>query len=736
MNDIMASAHKVLKRYFGYDSFREGQAEVISAVLDGRDALGIMPTGAGKSLCFQIPAIILPGITLIVSPLISLMRDQVQSLTAGGIPAAYINSSLTFTQAQKAMANARAGKYKIIYIAPERLMTDDFIDFAQNAGVSLIAVDEAHCISQWGHDFRPSYLDIPSFIAKLRIRPVICALTATATPKVRLDILDKLGLNEPYSITTGFNRPNLYFEVKPIGPKYEALKAYLSKNNSSGIIYCSSRKTVEQVAEKLRADGFSAAGYHAGMEDNERGRVQDDFLYDRIRLIVATNAFGLGIDKSDVRFVIHYNMPKNIESYYQEAGRAGRDGAPADCALLYSRGDISTIRYLIDQGSPETRTRDYQLLREMVSYCETGECLREFILRYFGETKPVTCGNCSNCRSDTADVDVTVAARKLLSCISRINRTGRQFGFGVISKVLRGGADDYLASRGLDKLPTFGLMAGESTDFIRTVFDMLRKQGYICLTDDNYQTVSLTDKAPEILIGGAKAYVKIKRNESTAGGRREIQQKAKLYEVNPQLLERLKEVRRRIADENAIPAFVVFSDATLLDMCKKHPLTDMEFLRVSGVGEVKLKRYGEAFLGVLKDFPRAGSAVSQEKDKFNPDLLRANFQTRDEPVPISTVADQINVTLLTYDQKKTTAKAINDLLESEGYLITEQTERGNQRRPTPEGERIGIAWTPKISANGIGYFQTLFEKQAQEYVLDLFVRNFNAIFNAVGGDRR
>jgi len=420
--------------------------------------------------------------------------------------------------------------------------------------------------------------------------------------------VDKLCLNDPYSITTGFNRPNLYFEVKPVKQKYDVLAQYLSENGDSGIIYCSARKTVEQVAEKLRADGFNAAGYHAGMEDSERGRIQDDFLYDRIRLIVATNAFGLGIDKSDVRFVIHYNMPKNIESYYQEAGRAGRDGAPADCVLLYNRGDISIARYLIDQGSPETRTRDYMLLREMVSYCETGECLREFILRYFGETKPVACGSCSNCRSDTAQTDVTVAAQKLLSCVSRINRTGRQFGFGVISKVLLGSADEYLSARGLDKLPTFGAMAGKSADYIRTVFDMLKKQGYISLTDDNYQTVSVTDKAPEILIGGVKAYVKVKRAEPAASvGSRNQRQKVKEYEVNPQMLEKLKEVRRRIADEGRIPAYVVFSDASLLDMCRKHPLTDKEFLEVSGVGEVKLKRYGDEFLGALKDFPRADS---------------------------------------------------------------------------------------------------------------------------------
>ena len=608
MERTMASALYVLKHSFGYDRFREGQADVISAILDGRDALGVMPTGAGKSLCFQIPAVILPGITLIISPLISLMRDQVQALAASGVAAAYINSSLTFFQSLKAMSNAQAGKYKIIYIAPERLLNADFLEFAQSADISLIAVDEAHCISQWGHDFRPSYLDIPLFASKLRARPIICALTATATPKVRQDILNKLGLNDPFAVTTGFNRPNLYFEVKDIKQKYETLVKYLSKNNNSGIIYCSSRKTVEQVADKLRADGFRAVKYHAGMADDERGRAQDDFLYDRARLIVATNAFGLGIDKSDVRFVIHYNMPKNIESYYQEAGRAGRDGAPADCVLLYSRGDISTARYLIDQGAPETRTRDYMLLREMVSYCETGECLREFILRYFGEAKPVACGYCSNCRSEGAEMDVTVPAQKILSCVSRINRSGRQYGFGVISKILQGKEDEYLTSRGLDKLPTFGVMPEDSAGFIRVVFDMLKKRGYLSLTDDNYQTVSVTGKAPEILLGGVKAYVKVKQAEPAGGGkgdkRRQLRKDGKQYEVNQEMWDKLKETRRRIAEENRIPAFVVFSDAALLDMCVKHPLTDREFLEVSGVGEIKLKRYGDQFLDTLRGFPR------------------------------------------------------------------------------------------------------------------------------------
>jgi ATP-dependent DNA helicase RecQ len=723
----MASAQKVLKRHYGYDSFREGQAEVISAILNGRDVLGVMPTGAGKSLCFQIPAIILPGITLIISPLISLMRDQVQALAANGIPAAYINSSLSYSQFSRAMANARAGTYKIIYAAPERLLNGDFAEFARGADISQIAVDEAHCISQWGHDFRPSYLDIPEFVEQLRARPAVTAFTATATPKVRQDILDKLGLNSPFTITTGFNRHNLYFEVKNVKRKYETLIEYLSKNDRSGIIYCASRKNVEQVADKLCADGFKAARYHAGMADAERGKAQDDFLYDRVRLIVATNAFGMGIDKSDARFVIHYNMPKNMESYYQEAGRAGRDGAPADCLLLYSRGDIVTARYLIDQGSPETRSRDYALLREMVSYCETGDCLREFILRYFGETKPIMCDNCSNCRSEGINVDVTIPAQKILSCISRLNRTGRAYGFGVISKVLQGRPDEYLNARGLDKLPTFGAMQEDSPEFIRSVFDLLRKQGYISVSDNQYHTVSAEEKANEVLRNGVKVFMKVKRAEPESaawiGDRRRVRGNGNSFDMNPELWETLRETRRGIAEENGVPAFVVFSDASLLDMCRKHPLTEREFLDVSGVGEVKLERYGGRFLKVLKSFTRAGNTVS-EPAAFNPALLKEHFVSDEGTVPISYVADRINVGLITLNQKKTSAKALNDLLESKGYLLTEQTDGGSRRRPTLKGEAAGIVWTLKTSANGLEYFQTLFDERSQKMVLELFIGEY------------
>ena len=726
MNGIMASAQKVLKRYYGYDSFREGQAEVISAILDGRDSMGVMPTGAGKSLCFQIPAIILPGVTLIVSPLISLMRDQVQALIANGIPAAYINSSLTVTQVYKAMANAGAGKYKIIYVAPERLMNDEFIFFAQNADLSLLAVDEAHCISQWGHDFRPAYLDIPAFAEKLKTRPIISAFTATATPKVRRDILSKLGFINPYTFTTGFNRKNLYFEVKNIKHKYAILTDYLSKKDKSGIIYCASRKTVEQVTDKLCADGFKAARYHAGMPDEERSRAQDDFLYDRVQLIVATNAFGMGIDKSDVRFVIHYNMPKNMESYYQEAGRAGRDGAPADCILLYSRGDIITARYLIDHGgSPETRARDYMLLREMVSFCETGECLREYIMRYFGETGSVLCDNCSNCRSEGIDSDVTIPAQKILSCINRINRSGRAFGFGVISKILQGREDEYLSVRGLDKLPTFGIMPDDSADFIRSVFDQLKKRNYIILSDDDYQTVSTTEQASEVLRGGVKVNMKVKQiGLARTGERRHSQDNESKYKVNPKLFEALREVRRDIADENRMPAFVVFSDASLLDMCQKHPLTNTELLKVSGVGEVKLHRYGERFLSVLQSFPREENTAYTEPARLNPEALREHFKTSEEAVTISVIADRINVALIMFNQKKTNAKALNDLLETKGYLITEQTEKGNRRRPTAQGQAEGITWVQKTSANGMDYFQTLFETHSQLLVLDMFLREW------------
>ena len=427
--------HEILKRYFGYDSFRTGQEALVDALLGGRNVLGIMPTGAGKSLCYQIPALMMSGITLVISPLISLMKDQVNALVQQGVSAAYLNRSLTESQYAKALKNAANGRYKIIYVAPERLESVSFMNMCRAVKISMVAVDEAHCVSQWGQDFRPGYLNIRKFITKLHYRPVIGAFTATATEEVKADIIRLLGLNNPIAVTTGFDRPNLYFSVlRPKSKPNELLKLLKERRGKSGIVYCSTRKKVEEVCDMLNARGVSATRYHAGLEDTERIKNQDDFVYDRKQVMVATNAFGMGIDKSNVGFVIHYNMPKNLESYYQEAGRAGRDGTEADCILLYSKSDVMTCRYFIEniEYNPDLtaeqnaafRQKEEERLKYMTFYCTTSDCLRGFMLRYFGDDYKTSCGKCSNCLTEFDTEDVTVEAQKILSCIIK---TGQHY---------------------------------------------------------------------------------------------------------------------------------------------------------------------------------------------------------------------------------------------------------------------------------------------------------------------
>lgn len=584
------SATEHLKRYFGYDAFREGQAELVDALLHGRDALGVMPTGAGKSLCYQLPSMLLPGVTLVISPLISLMRDQVQALVANGIPAAFLNSSLTDAQCSRVMTNAINRLYKIIYLAPERLLTPSFLRLASALPLSLIAVDEAHCISQWGQDFRPSYLDIPIFVDRLSVRPVVAAFTATATPRVRKDILATLELQNPLTRVTGFNRPNLYFEVKHPKDKYASLMQYLNGRDSSGIVYCSTRKEVERLAERLKTDGYSAARYHAGLSDKERSMSQDDFLYDRVKIIVATNAFGMGIDKSNVRFVIHYNLPQNVESYYQEAGRAGRDGLPADCILFYARKDINTALFLINKSeNPDEIARNKQLFNQMEQYCETYGCLRRYMLGYFGEAAADDCGNCSNCNGTFDEIDVTVDAQKILSHILRLNRAGKRFRFPYTSDIILGKSEAFM------NLPTFGIMKGTSRHYIRQLTSRLAALGYIC--DDGF--LSTTPKAREVLFGGAAVTIR-KSQTATKANREKNQVQQPKYALSEGLLAKLKELRLTIAHDTKVPAFVIFSDATLLDMCQKHPRTEDELLGVSGVGQVKLERYGMRFLQLLQ----------------------------------------------------------------------------------------------------------------------------------------
>ena len=598
---------QLLQRVFGYDQFRPGQEALIDGVLSGRDVFGIMPTGGGKSMCYQIPALLLPGITLVVSPLISLMRDQVMALKAAGIQAAFINSTLTASQLHTVYRNLRAGQYKLVYVAPERLDTPSFLDLAAQLPIQFLAVDEAHCISQWGQDFRPSYLRIVQFIQALPRRPVIGAYTATATEQVRQDVERILMLRSPVRTVTGFDRPNLYFEVQKPEMRDQQLRQLIRhRQGKSGIVYCSTRKNVETVCQMLCDQGFSATRYHAGLSEQERNENQEDFLYDRKPIMVATNAFGMGIDKSNVSFVIHYNMPKSMEAYYQEAGRAGRDGSPAECILLYKGFDVQTARFLINNGSENEeldpaqreiiRQQDLRRLEAMVGYCKTNQCLRHYILDYFGQKAPELCGNCGNCQGNFQEVDITRQAQMILSCMKRIyDKRGCWVGASVVARTLRGSRDKRILEMGLDSLPTYGLMKDHGRSEIHSMLDHLEAEGYI-QSEQEYQTLFLTQKAARVLFHGEQVMMKMERQIQPS------QEEKRLTAENADLFDVLKELRFQLAKEAGVPAFVIFSNATLVDMAQKQPKTLSEFKRVSGVGEIKAAWYGEAFLSKIRSY--------------------------------------------------------------------------------------------------------------------------------------
>ena len=603
---------ELLRRVFGYTSFRPGQEDLINGILSGRDVFGIMPTGGGKSMCYQLPALLLPGITLVVSPLISLMQDQVMALKAAGVPAAYINRSLSGAQMQAVYRNLLAGRYKIVYVSPERLDFPGFGSVSSRLDISFIAVDEAHCISQWGQDFRPSYLRILNFIDSLPRRPVLGAFTATATAQVRKDVERILQLRDPVRTVTGFDRPNLYFEVIHPELKDRVLKRILAgKRGKSGIIYCSTRKKVETLWENLLDQGYSVTRYHAGLDEEERRVNQEDFIYDRKTLMVATNAFGMGIDKSNVSFVIHYNMPKSIEAYYQEAGRAGRDGAEADCILLYNTGDIQTARYLINNGSENEelepaqleiiRKQDMARLEAMVGYCKTKTCLRGYILEYFGQKHPEICGNCGSCRGNYEEVDITREAQMILSCVRRIqDKLGCNVGINMIGNVLRGSRNKRLLELKLDEISTYGLLKNRSRSDLHAMIDHLEGEGYLeGDPDPEFPTLRLSASAGQVLYHGKKVIMKVETEPEEAAV-----SAVKLTGSETELLDVLKELRLQLAKKAGIPAYVVFSNATLSDMAKKRPKNLTQFKRVSGVGELKAAWYGAAFLKCIREFEK------------------------------------------------------------------------------------------------------------------------------------
>lgn len=600
----MSDKLSVLKDYFGHDSFRDGQEQIVDALLDGRDALCIMPTGAGKSMCYQIPALLFDGVTIVVSPLISLMKDQVGSLVQSGVPAAYINSSLSYPQFLRVLSNVEHGKYKIIYVAPERLLTDGFLDTCKKIKISMVAVDEAHCVSQWGQDFRPSYLKIISFVESLANRPIVGAFTATATNDVKEDIKKILRLENPFEITTGFDRPNLFFGVIKSSSKDEKLIDLIrERGDRSGIVYCATRKNVESVCELLCDNGFSAARYHAGLDEYERRKNQEDFVFDRKNIMVATNAFGMGIDKSNVTYVIHYNMPKNIESYYQEAGRAGRDGGEADCILLYSPKDVRLNRFMIEnsEGNDELtieeneqiRERDFERLKYMTFYSTTNDCLRGFILRYFGGEKKAYCGKCSNCLSVHKLVDVTIDAQKIMSCIAR---TGQRYGKTVICDVLKGSKSEKILKAELNNQSTYGIMKEVTARHIFGTIDFLAEKEYIS-SDNETEVLKLLPKSRDVLFGRERLVMKKVENSEKV-----VKTHRPEVPVNSDLLDALKTLRKGIASKKSVPAYVIFTDATLIDMCKKCPETPDEMLEVSGVGRTKLEKFGKQFLEEIAKF--------------------------------------------------------------------------------------------------------------------------------------
>lgn len=611
--------YKVLKRYFGYESFREGQEELIDTLLSRQDVFGIMPTGAGKSLCYQVPALMFSGITLVISPLISLMKDQVAALNQAGVYAAYLNSSLTQGQYFKALEYAKVGKYKIIYVAPERLLTDSFLGFALHADISFISVDEVHCVSQWGQDFRPSYLKIVEFIQRLPKRPVVGAFTATATQAVRDDVMRILKLQNPKVITTGFDRKNLSFTVKTAKDKKRELLSLLAEyQGESGIIYCITRKLVEEVYEMLQEYGVSVSKYHAGMSDQERMEHQDDFIYDRTQVMVATNAFGMGIDKPDVRFVIHYNMPKNMESYYQEAGRAGRDGENSDCILLYSAQDVHTNQFFIDHNREneelseveleEVIAKDRERLKKMTYYCYTSDCLRAYMLRYFGEQTGDYCGNCSNCLKNYEVVDVSKYARIILGCIEE---SRERYGMTVIIDTLRGSRNEKIERYRMNENSYYGTIREVSQQRLREIIRFMLTRGFLMQTDDGYAVLKLTEDSYQLTVKGEQLLMKLPKEKVAAVVTETTKHKLtkaqtgntrRIMSENPELYEKLRELRNETARAMHVPAYVVFTDRTLLEMSGYLPVTREEMLAITGVAQAKYEKYGEQFMTVIREY--------------------------------------------------------------------------------------------------------------------------------------
>ncbi|MBM6618138.1 DNA helicase RecQ [Bacillus suaedaesalsae] len=638
---MMQEAEGLLKKYYGYDSFRNGQASAIQNVLEGRNSLVLMPTGGGKSICYQVPALMMDGITIVISPLISLMKDQVDSLLSIGISATFINSSLSQQEVYARIESARNGEYKLIYIAPERFESPQFCSLIENLHISIIAIDEAHCISQWGHDFRPSYRTLSHVIQDLPMRPVIIALTATATKDVIHDISSLLYINEDDVFATGFKRENLMLSVEKGVDKLSVIKDLLQKyKETSGIIYASTRKDVEKLYEYIKKLGFSVAKYHAGLNDNERKEAQEAYLFDQVQVMVATNAFGMGINKSNVRFVIHYQLPKNIEAYYQEAGRAGRDGEPSECTLLFSPQDVQLQKFLIEQNqmNSERKQQDYRKLQAMIDFCHTEQCLQHHLLHYFGdEHAQMRCENCSNCKDNREKIDITKEAQIIFSCIKRMKE---RFGVTLVAQVLKGSKNKRIMELGFHDLSTYGLLSKYTEKELSTTIQYLIAEGYLVLSEGQYPTLSLTNESRPVLLGEKLVYKRaamIKRDKVV---------------VDDELFNRLRAARKEISTDEKIPPFVVFSDRTLRELCEMQPLTMEELLHVKGIGEQKRERYGEKILTIIHEYveefgvSKKSEPIIKTKKETKPSYLET-YEMYTERKSLNEIAKARELSLIT-----------------------------------------------------------------------------------------
>lgn len=731
---------------------------MIDTILAGRDALAVMPTGAGKSICYQVPALLMSGITLVISPLISLMKDQVQALNQAGIHAAYINSSLSENQIAKALQLAAKGQYKIIYVAPERLETYGFLQFAKYAEISMLTVDEAHCISQWGQDFRPSYLKIVQFIRQLDKRPIISAFTATATREVKEDIACVLGLQQPGVFVTGFDRKNLYFGVETTRKKDAYIVNYVEAHRGvSGIIYCATRKDVNALYERLFAQGVAVTRYHAGLSNEERRQNQEDFIYDIRPVMVATNAFGMGIDKSNVRYVLHYNMPQSLENYYQEAGRAGRDGEPSECILLYSAQDMVISRYLMEHKEDNqefdeeqkraVRERDEQRLQSMNNYCLTTGCLRRYILRYFGEVLAQDCGNCSNCQQEYEEQDVTAQAIKVIQCIQQMRQ---RYGINVVAGTLAGADRAKLREYNVSAYEAYGSLSDMSEVAVKQIINLMLVEQILRVTPDKYALLRLSAGADEV-VGGSrqvilkqpKADVKKESDYSRVSGK--MRKSDILNSRGLELFDQLRELRTQIAREEGMPPYIIFSDKTLVDMCVKAPLNKDEMLLVNGVGENKYQKYGERFLQKIQAFtggksekfyfgepgqeqgssggyPTLFQTTKKKSDFFLTKEQAAQFPYKDRYLAAE-LAEALNSLRNPATTKKTSGAEIFRSMQAKNYAKECFIEGKYSKEVTPEGEAAGLILDVRVSKAGSEYMDVYYGRNAQQLVVDSYVKD-------------